>query len=60
MEVRYLPVYYPSEDEKADPSLYASNVQRRIGYALNVPLCAASYDDKVAYHEVCTFGELQM
>lgn len=26
-EIEYLPVYYPNEDEKADPFLYAENVR---------------------------------
>lgn len=28
MEVIKLPVYYPSEEEKADPRLYANNVRK--------------------------------
>lgn len=26
--VQFLPVYHPSEEEKKDPALYASNVRR--------------------------------
>jgi len=28
MEAVWLPVYYPSQEEKDDPKLYASNVRR--------------------------------
>lgn len=28
MNVTYLPVYYPSEEEQADPKLYAHNVRQ--------------------------------
>lgn len=29
--VEVLPLYYPSEDEKANPQLYASNVRKLMG-----------------------------
>lgn len=28
VEIEYLPVYVPNEEEKKDPKLYAQNVQR--------------------------------
>ena len=28
VEIEYLPVYVPNEEEKKDPKLYAKNVQR--------------------------------
>eukprot|EP01094_Clydonella_sp_ATCC50884_P015226 TRINITY_DN25811_c0_g1_i1.p1 TRINITY_DN25811_c0_g1~~TRINITY_DN25811_c0_g1_i1.p1 ORF type:complete len:508 (+),score=126.07 TRINITY_DN25811_c0_g1_i1:156-1679(+) len=37
MEVEYLPVYTPSEQEKQNPSLFASNVRREMATALQVP-----------------------
>ena len=37
MEVMYLPIYFPDEEEKANPRLYAANVQKLIADALEVP-----------------------
>ena len=30
LEIEYLPVYTPNEQEKSDPDLYAENVRRTI------------------------------
>ena len=38
VDVLVLPVYYPSEEEKKDPALFASNVRKACGAALGVPL----------------------
>ncbi|KAK2841922.1 hypothetical protein Q5P01_012122 [Channa striata] len=37
MTVEFLPVYYPSQEEKNDPNLYADNVQKLMAKALGVP-----------------------
>ncbi|XP_030043117.1 lysophospholipid acyltransferase LPCAT4 [Microcaecilia unicolor] len=37
VEVEFLPVYHPNEAEKADPTLYASGVQRVMAGALGIP-----------------------
>ncbi|XP_029437020.1 lysophospholipid acyltransferase LPCAT4 [Rhinatrema bivittatum] len=37
VEYEFLPVYHPSEAEKADPTLYASGVQRVMAGELGVP-----------------------
>ncbi|XP_067117378.1 lysophospholipid acyltransferase LPCAT4 [Osmerus mordax] len=35
--VEYMPVYTPSQEEKADPNLYADNVQKLMAKALDLP-----------------------
>lgn len=45
MEVEYLPVYYPSIEEKKDPKLYADNVRQAMAEALGVPVTDHTYDD---------------
>lgn len=40
MEVRYLPVYRPSEAERADPELYAANVRNAMALVLGACLRA--------------------
>eukprot|EP00884_Botryococcus_braunii_P008376 jgi/Botrbrau1/1753/Bobra.0217s0011.1 len=37
LEVEVLPVYYPSEQEKANPRLYADNVRRLNGRQIGLP-----------------------
>lgn len=44
-EIEYLPVYYPSEEEKRDPKLYARNVRDVMAKALGVPVLDYTYDD---------------
>uniref|UniRef100_A0A1B0AIX0 Phospholipid/glycerol acyltransferase domain-containing protein n=1 Tax=Glossina pallidipes TaxID=7398 RepID=A0A1B0AIX0_GLOPL len=46
-EIEYLPVYYPNEDEKADPFLYAENVRAVMARALGVPTSEYSFEDVV-------------
>lgn len=45
VEVKYLPVYYPSEKEKKDPILYAKNVQELIASHLHIPVTDATFAD---------------
>ena len=45
MEVTKLPVYYPSEEEKANPDLYAANVSKVLVDELGIPCLFYSYDD---------------
>ncbi len=45
IEVTFLPVYTPSAEERADPALYAKNVQRVMARHLGV------YPSDVTYHE---------
>jgi len=44
-EIEYLPVYHPSEAERADPRLYASNVRSVMAAALGIPVTDYTYDD---------------
>jgi lysophosphatidylcholine acyltransferase/lyso-PAF acetyltransferase len=50
VEVTWLPVYYPSEEEKKDPKLYANNVRKVLSKALQIPMVESSFADKVDYH----------
>lgn len=45
MEIEYLPVYTPSEQEKKDPALFANNVRLLMAKALRLPLTDLSFDD---------------
>uniref|UniRef100_A0A8C5QSE7 Lysophosphatidylcholine acyltransferase 4 n=1 Tax=Leptobrachium leishanense TaxID=445787 RepID=A0A8C5QSE7_9ANUR len=40
LEIEFLPVYNPSPEERADPALYASNVQKIMAKALGKPATA--------------------
>lgn len=42
VEYKYLPVYYPSDEEKKDPVLYAKNVQELMASHLHVPVTDAT------------------
>ncbi|KAI5637501.1 acyltransferase domain-containing protein [Phthorimaea operculella] len=44
-EIEFLPVYYPNEEEKRDPKLYARNVRDVMAKALGVPVLDYTYDD---------------
>ncbi|KAG2588320.1 lysophospholipid acyltransferase LPEAT1-like [Panicum virgatum] len=50
MEVVRLPVYYPSEQEKEDPKLYANNVRKLIAMEGNLILSNLGLADKRVYH----------
>ncbi|CAL4963955.1 unnamed protein product [Urochloa decumbens] len=50
MEVVRLPVYYPSEQEKKDPKLYANNVRKLIAMEGNLILSNLGLADKRVYH----------
>nr|CAB3472985.1 unnamed protein product [Digitaria exilis] len=54
IEVVRLPVYYPSEQEKEDPKLYANNVRKLIAMEGNLILSNLGLADKRVYHaELC-------
>lgn len=42
LEVEYLPVYYPSDAERADAQLYANNVRAAMARSLNIPTVDAT------------------
>lgn len=44
-EIEFLPVYRPSEQERRDPRLFASNVRAVMAKALGVPVSDYSYND---------------
>lgn len=44
-EIEFLPVYYPNEEEKRNPKLYARNVRDVMARALNIPVMDYTYDD---------------
>ncbi|KAF8661803.1 hypothetical protein HU200_056758 [Digitaria exilis] len=50
IEVVRLPVYYPSEQEKEDPKLYANNVRKLIAMEGNLSLSNLGLADKRVYH----------
>ena len=39
VELEFLPPHKPTEEEKADPMLFASNVRKEMANALGVQLC---------------------
>mmetsp|Transcript_1786 Transcript_1786/g.2685 ORF Transcript_1786/g.2685 Transcript_1786/m.2685 type:complete len:429 (+) Transcript_1786:213-1499(+) len=43
--VEYLPVYYPNEKEKKDPTLFAGNVRSLMAKTLGVPTSEFTYPD---------------
>ncbi|KAI4890535.1 hypothetical protein NFI96_019232, partial [Prochilodus magdalenae] len=45
IEIEYLPTYTPSEAEKRDPALFASNVRRIMAKALQLPIIDYSFED---------------
>jgi lysophosphatidylcholine acyltransferase/lyso-PAF acetyltransferase len=58
MEVTYLPVYFPSADELANPQLYADNVQKLMAGALKVPATQHTIKDKISYHQMIISGKI--
>ncbi|KAM3858631.1 lysophosphatidylcholine acyltransferase 1 [Diretmus argenteus] len=45
MEIEYLPIYTPSEEEKNEPAVYANNIRQLMAKALQLPLTDLSFDD---------------
>ncbi|KAM3595876.1 uncharacterized protein V6R79_004412 [Siganus canaliculatus] len=46
LEVEYLPIYTPSDEEKENPALYANNVRKLMAKALELPLTDLSFEDR--------------
>ncbi|XP_026156365.1 lysophosphatidylcholine acyltransferase 1 isoform X2 [Mastacembelus armatus] len=46
MEIEYLPIYTPSNEEKENPALFANNVRKLMARALELPLTDLSFDDR--------------
>jgi len=49
LEMIFLPVYVPSEEEKRDPRLYARNVRDLIAKELGFPAYETTFKEKLAY-----------
>ncbi|XP_029920194.1 lysophosphatidylcholine acyltransferase 1 [Myripristis murdjan] len=47
IEIEYLPVYTPSEEERNNPALFANNVRQLMAKALKLPLTDLSFDDRL-------------
>ncbi|KAJ7311862.1 hypothetical protein JRQ81_006177 [Phrynocephalus forsythii] len=45
VEVEFLPVHVPAEEEKKDPILFANRVRNRMASALGVPVTDHTYED---------------
>ncbi|KAG2464849.1 PCAT1 acyltransferase, partial [Polypterus senegalus] len=45
VEIEFLPVYTPSEEEKKNPAVFANNVRRIMAKALDVPVTDYSFED---------------
>ncbi|ELU17291.1 hypothetical protein CAPTEDRAFT_36573, partial [Capitella teleta] len=45
IEIEFLPVYTPSEEEKNDPKLFGDNVRDVMAKALGVPVTDHTYED---------------
>ncbi|KAF3707694.1 Lysophosphatidylcholine acyltransferase 1 [Channa argus] len=46
MEIEYLPIYTPSNEEKENPALFANNVRELMAKALDIPLTNLSFEDR--------------
>ncbi|GMH98461.1 hypothetical protein TrVE_jg6071 [Triparma verrucosa] len=60
MEVEYLPVYYPSDAEKADPKLYAANVKKAMVEASGLIDSSATYEDKIQWEDSVGYENKEM
>nr|UCC42470.1 lysophosphatidylcholine acyltransferase 1 [Sinohyriopsis cumingii] len=45
LEIEFLPVYVPNEEEKKDPKLFASNVRQKMSECLEIPVTDHTFDD---------------
>eukprot|EP01080_Neovahlkampfia_damariscottae_P005307 gene5307-8925_t len=46
-EVEYLEPYFPNEEERKNPALYAKNVQKVMASALNIPITKHGFQDSL-------------
>ncbi|KAG6494438.1 hypothetical protein ZIOFF_049464 [Zingiber officinale] len=58
LEVIHLPVYYPSDQEKEDPKLYAGNVRKLMATEGNLTLSDIGLAEKRIYHAVLNGNSL--
>jgi lysophosphatidylcholine acyltransferase/lyso-PAF acetyltransferase len=52
MEIHYLDIYVPNEEEKKDPTLFAKNVRNVIATTLGIPTTDHCFDDVLLQVEV--------
>ncbi|RDD47173.1 Lysophosphatidylcholine acyltransferase 2 [Trichoplax sp. H2] len=45
VEIEFLPVYHPNEEEQQNSRIFAANVRRAMASALNVPITDHTYED---------------
>ncbi|WOL11806.1 lysophospholipid acyltransferase LPEAT1 isoform X1 [Canna indica] len=58
IEVIHLPIYYPSEQEKEDPKLYATNVRKLMATEGNLTLSDIGLAEKRIYHAMLNGNSL--
>ncbi|XP_077599655.1 lysophosphatidylcholine acyltransferase 1 isoform X1 [Stigmatopora nigra] len=46
IEIEFLPVYTPSDEEKKNPTLFANNVRKLMAKALELPITDLSFEDR--------------
>jgi hypothetical protein len=51
-------MYIPTSEEKADPALYAKNVQKYISKLGNIEIVELGIKDKVRYHKAIRAGKV--
>lgn len=56
MEIEYLPVYVPTDDEKKNTMLFADNVRDVMAQSLNVPVIDLSYENGILYDLAVKMG----
>eukprot|EP01091_Cochliopodium_minus_P009890 TRINITY_DN2535_c0_g1_i1.p1 TRINITY_DN2535_c0_g1~~TRINITY_DN2535_c0_g1_i1.p1 ORF type:complete len:335 (-),score=77.28 TRINITY_DN2535_c0_g1_i1:72-1076(-) len=49
VDITYLPVYNPNEQEKKDPVLFSENVRQEMAKELNIPLSKNSFEDLLKF-----------
>lgn len=54
--VEYLPVYHPSDEEKKNPFLYASNVRDQMAKSLGTPHTDHTYEDSILMRNAINLG----
>ncbi len=55
-EFEFLPVYFPNEEEKKNPELFAENVRREMAKCLKCPLSDYSYEDAIFMNKAKQLG----
>jgi len=56
MEVHFMDVYLPSEEEKRNPALYANNVRKIMAEKLNVAVTNHTYEDALLLNEALSYN----